>query len=128
MAIPIFDALLDVAGTVLEKVIPDKNKRDALAHELATMGEKNTHALLLGQIELNKVEAQGNWFQKGWRPATGWVCVTALANNFLLMPYLGHQWEGLVPLDTATLLPILLGMLGLGAMRTTEKLKSKQDG
>ena len=126
MAIPIFDALLGVADTVLERVVPDKNERDKLAHELATMGEKNTHALLQGQLEVNKVEAASkSLFKGGWRPFVGWVCGIAFANNFIIAPYVEFIWGGSVQADWETMSPILLGMLGLAGMRTGERVKGK---
>jgi hypothetical protein len=114
-----------VAGLISE-FVEDKDKANELAFKLATMAGDRHQSIMLGQMEINKLDAKsGNWFQAGWRPAVGWVCVAAMANNFLLLPYAGLIWEGVVPLDWQALLPVLLGMLGLGTMRSTEKLKGK---
>lgn len=124
--IPIFDSLLGVAESVLEKVIPDVNQRAALAQELATMGERNTHALLQGQLEINKIEASsGKWWQAGWRPFFGWVCGIAFANNFIIAPYVEFFGQSSLQVDWTAMSPVVLGMLGLAGMRTTERVKGK---
>ena len=60
-------------------------------------------------------------FVAGWRPMVGWICALALANNFLVLPYV----DAVQPLDMAVMMPILMGMLGLGTMRTWERLSGK---
>lgn len=80
------------------------------------------------QLEVNKVEAaHSSIFISGWRPACGWVCVLGMAGNFMVIPFTNFILAllsidvtvPLIPLDT--MLPVLMGMLGLGAMRTYEK-------
>jgi len=89
------------------------------------MSEKHAQSIALAQIELNTAEAKGNWFQSGWRPATGWVCVAGFTVNFLISP-LAAAFDIVIPqADTTVMLPVLLGMLGLGTMRTAERLKDK---
>jgi len=120
------DLIAPIAG-LLDKFVEDKDQRNALAHDIATMSEKLIAQQNLAQIEVNKVEATGNWFQSGWRPAVGWCCVFAMAGNFIVTPFanfaLGLAGVSitipLVPLDT--MMPVLLGMLGLGGLRTYEK-------
>lgn len=85
---------------------------------------------VLAQIEVNKEDAKGNWYQAGWRPSCGYVCVIGLLYQFLLQPlmaWLSLLWGKPIPpvIDIASLLTLLLGMLGISAMRTTEKLKDK---
>ena len=122
--IPIFDSLLGVAESVLEKVIPDVNQRAALAQELATMGERNTHALLQGQLEINKIEASsGKWWQAGWRPFFGWICGIAFANNFVIAPYVELLGGVSMSFDWQAMSPVVLGMLGLAGMRTGERFR-----
>ena len=66
-------------------------------------------------------------FVSGWRPAVGWVCCFGLASNFLVVPFanFGLSVSGsplLIPsLDLSEMMPVLLGMLGLGGLRTYEK-------
>ena len=82
------------------------------------------------QIEVNKVEANSNsLFVAGWRPFVGWTCGIALCYHFVLQPFLvfllyssGYQMD-LPVFDMTTLTTILLGMLGLGGMRSFEKVK-----
>ena len=69
-------ALIGPVSAILDKVIPDKDLREKLSHEIATMADKQMSA----QIEVNKVEAaHKSLFVAGWRPACGWVCISALA-------------------------------------------------
>lgn len=116
-------SLIDPISTLLDKVVPDKNQRDKLAHEIATMSERHAQEIALAQIEVNKEEAKGNFWQSGWRPATGWICVSGFAVNFLVSPLLNPLGIIIPQADTAVMLPILMGMLGLGTMRTIERTK-----
>lgn len=108
---------------ILDKVIPDKDQRDALAHEIATLSAKQSHEIALAQIEVNKQEAKGSFWQSGWRPATGWICVAGFGVNFLLSPILSAFGVDIPQADTTTMMPILMGMLGLGTLRTFERTK-----
>jgi hypothetical protein len=108
---------------LLDKFIQDKDQKAKLAHDIATMSEKHAQQIALAQIEVNKAEAKGNWFQSSWRPATAWVCVLGFAVNFLISP-LAAPFGFVVPqADTSTMLPVLMGMLGLGGLRTMERVK-----
>jgi hypothetical protein len=123
------DLIAPIAG-LLDKFVEDKDQKNALAHEIATMSEKYAQESALAQMEVNKVEASSSsLFVSGWRPATGWVCVLGMAGNFIVTPFANfvlalldvHVTIPLVPLDT--MMPVLLGMLGLGGLRTLEKTK-----
>ena len=108
---------------LLDKFIPDADMKQKIAHEIATMSEKHAQQIALAQIEVNKAEAKGNWFQSSWRPATAWVCVLGFMVNFLISP-LAAPFGVVVPqADTSTMLPVLMGMLGLGGLRTMERVK-----
>jgi len=108
---------------ILDKVIPDSDKKNEIAHEIATLATRQAHEIALAQIEVNKEEAKGNFFQSGWRPAVGWVCVTGLAVNFLVAP-LSAPFGVVIPqVDLSVMMPLILGLLGLGGMRTLEKVK-----
>ena len=129
MAIPIFDALLNTANTVLDKVIPDVNERAKLAQELATMGERNTHALLQGQLEISKIEAASEkWWKAGPRPFILWIGGLARANNFLIAPYIEFFTGSSLSLDTEALFPLITALLGIGGMRSYDKRRVKPDG
>jgi len=108
---------------LLDKFVEDKDQKLALAHEISTMAERHGQELALAQLAVNKEEAKGNWFQSSWRPATAWVCVVGMAINFMISPLL-VPWDINVPqVDTATMMPVLMGLLGLGTLRTFERTK-----
>jgi hypothetical protein len=112
-------ALIGPVSAILDKVIPDKDLREKLSHEIATMADKQMSA----QIEVNKVEAaHKSLFVAGWRPAIGWICGLALLYSTIISPILGI-WFTVPVVDTSLLTTVLMGMLGLGAMRTFEKTK-----
>ena len=124
------ELLVGPISSLLDKVIPDADERSRLAHEIATLAERQAHEIAKAQIAVNKEEAShASMFVSGWRPAVGWVCCAGLASNYLLVPFanFGLGVAGsvyMVPLlDLSEMMPVLLGMLGLGAMRTVEKTK-----
>ena len=124
-------ALIGPVSTLLDKFIPDADERARLAHEIATMAEKQAHELALAQIEVNKAEASsGSTFKGGWRPFIGWVCGVAFAYHFVAQPLmifialtLGVQLPPLPEFEMASLMTVLGGLLGLGGLRTFEKYK-----
>ena len=117
------DKLIQPVTKILDKFIPDAETKQQIAHELATMSQKHIHEIAKAQIEVNKEEAKGNWFQSSWRPATAWVCVAGFAINFLISPLAAPFGIDIPQADTSTMLPVLMGMLGLGGMRSYEKTK-----
>ena len=126
-------ALIGPVSSLLDKFIEDKDTKNALAHEISTMAERHAQELAKGQLEVNKVEAaHKNMFVAGWRPAVGWVCVAGMAGNFILIPMANFglalaESDITIPLIALSeMMPVLLGMLGLGAMRTVEKAKGVQ--
>lgn len=79
-------------------------------------------AAQLGQLEINKVEAaHKSIFVAGWRPFIGWICGLGLFYNVLVHPIVSI-WYALPPVNADLLYPVLMGLLGLGAMRTVEKM------
>jgi hypothetical protein len=125
ISMSIFNSLIAPVTGLLDKFIPDADTKQKIAHELATMAERHGQEIALAQIKLNTEEAKGNWFQSGWRPATGWVCVAGFAVNFLISPLAAGLGVDIPQADTATMLPVLMGMLGLGGLRTVERIKTK---
>lgn len=119
----ILNALIGPVTGLLDKVIPDKGEAARLAHEIATMGDKMAHEQTLAQLEVNKVEAAGNWFQSSWRPLCGYVCVIGLAVNFLVSPIAAGFGIDIPQADMGVMMPVLTGMLGLAGMRSFEKVK-----
>jgi len=119
----ILNALIGPVTGLLDKVIPDKGEAARLAHEIATMGDRMAHEQTLAQLEVNKVEAAGNWFQSSWRPLCGYVCVIGLAVNFLVSPIAAGFGVNIPQADMGVMMPVLTGMLGLAGMRSFEKVK-----
>ena len=123
------EALIGPITGLLDKFIEDKDQKAKLAHELATMTERHAQEIAKGQIEVNKVEAANrNPFVAGWRPFIGWTCGVALAWHFIGLPVAsflimlsGADLPSLPKFDMNSLMTILLGMLGLGGLRTFEK-------
>jgi|TARA_R110000764_G_scaffold990_1_gene3681 hypothetical protein len=126
----ILASLVGPVTSLLDKFIPDADKKNAIAFELATLAEKHAQELAKGQLEVNKTEAaHKNLFVAGWRPAVGWVCCLGMASNFIVIPMANFALALssspiTVPLiELSEMMPVLLGMLGLGAMRTVERAK-----
>ena len=114
-------ALIAPVAAILDKFIPDADTKQKLAFEISTLAEKQAHEIAIAQIAVNKEDAKGAWFQAGWRPAVGWVCVAGFTVNFLLSPLLAPFGIVVPQADTSTMLPVLMGMLGLGGLRSYEK-------
>jgi hypothetical protein len=127
----LLDTLIGPVTSIIDKIVPDKDQAAKLAHEIATMSEKMANEQMLAQLEVNKAEAaSGSLFKGGWRPAIGWICGLALFWSFILQPFLvffllvfGVDLPPLPEVGTADLMPILLGMLGLGGLRSYEKIQ-----
>ena len=120
------ESLITPVSNLLNKFIPDADVKQKIAHEIATMSERHAQELAVAQIKLNTAEAKGNWFQSSWRPATGWVCVLGFAVNFLISPLAAGFGVVIPQADTSVMMPILMGLLGLGGMRSFEKTKNIQ--
>ena len=119
----ILGSLIGPVTGLLDQFIEDKDQKARLAHELSTMADNHAQSIAMAQIEVNKADAKGNWFQSSWRPATGWVCVLGFMVNFLISPLCAGFGIDIPQADTATMLPVLMGMLGLGSMRSFERVK-----
>lgn len=126
-------SLAQVANTVLDRVLPDKAANDAGKLELAKLqlnGELSTYA---GQIQVDLAEAASKsvWVA-GWRPYVGWVCGTGLAYQFVVRPLFtfiaaAFGSHAIAPaLEMGSMMELLAGMLGFGAMRTVEKVQGVQ--
>jgi len=129
----IISSLIAPVTGLLDKFIEDKDTKNRLAYELSTMAERHAQELAKAQLAVNKEEAaHKSLFVAGWRPAVGWVCVCGMASNFLAIPVanfalaLAESAIVIPALDTTDMMPVLLGMLGLGTLRTVEKAKGVQ--
>ena len=141
-------AIFGVAGKVIDRVWPDPVEQAKAGQALAALKQSGDLAfldadvkLMSGQIEINKMEAQhGGMFKGGWRPAVGWICAFAMAYKFVIQPFIiaivqvaahftGAELfpiEMLPVIDWSELSVILIGMLGLGTMRSYEKRTTQQ--
>jgi hypothetical protein len=118
---------LTIGAKLLDKVIPDKDAREKAQAELIKASQDQSFQRDMAQVELNKEEAKTDPFRGGWRPFVGWTCGVAFAMHFVLFPVanfflasMGYE-QITVAFDMETLLTVLLGMLGLGGLRTVEK-------
>ena len=130
-------AALDVGKSLIEKIWPDPVKQSQEIRKLEELHQKGDLAvlnaevqLLLGQINVNAAEANHkSIFVAGWRPFVGWVCGFGLLYASVIEPLMRfiatvNDYTGTFPvLDTTITMQVLLGMLGLGLMRTKEKEK-----
>lgn len=122
--------IIAIGGKLLDKIIPDKDARDKAQAILVQSAQDQDFQLSLGQIEVNKLEAQSdNIFKSGWRPFVGWTCASAFALHFVLFPIIdkvivsqGGQAVA-IPFEMDALMTVLFGLLGLGGFRTFEKIK-----
>ena len=117
-------AVADLVNTAINRIWPDKSDQEKQAIAAAVM-------VVQGQIDINKEEAKSpSVFVSGWRPFIGWICGLACAWNWIglkialfIAAYSGHALN-MQPADIAEMMPVLLGMLGLGGLRTVEKINS----
>lgn len=131
--------LIPAVTGILDKILPDPAQAADAKIKVLEMAQRGELALLdadmklaMGQMEVNKVEAGTDLFRGGWRPATGWACVFGLVYQFLLQPILpwavalfGVTVPPLPAIDNETLMVLLAGMLGLGGMRSFERVRGK---
>jgi hypothetical protein len=124
-------ALIAPATKLIGKFIEDKDQKNKLAHDLATMAEKHAQELSKGQIEVNKEQAKHpSLFVSGARPAIMWVCCLGLLWQFFVGPILtwftGIWFPEMIPpqLEVEGLITLVMSLLGLGAMRSFEKSKN----
>ena len=128
MSDPITTAL-GIGSKIIDRLWPDPQQRAAAQLELIKLQQSGELAVITGQLEINKIEAgNASVFVSGWRPAVGWVCGAACAWNWIGLPVAKFalltfgQSINLEPADLTGMLPILMGMLGLGGLRTVEKI------
>ena len=115
-------AVADLAKTVVQTIWPDKSAEEQAQIAAAVQ-------MVQGQLDTNKAEAANpSVFVSGWRPFVGWVCGAGCAWNWVGLPMaklitvlLGHQLN-LSPADISEMMPLLMGMLGMGGLRTFEKI------
>ena len=120
----IFDSIAKLAGGVLDKVIIDKNARASAEVKLQELVLNGELAQMSGQLEINKAEAQHpSIFVAGARPGLIWLCGLILLNQYIVYPYAVAFGIQAVSLDDQAIMPIIMGLMGLGGARTYEKIK-----
>ena len=115
--------IADLAGKVVDRLWPNKTEEERAQLAAAV-------SVVQGQLEINRVEAASpSVFVAGWRPFIGWVCGVSCAWNWLglsvakfVLAVAGHPVQ-LSPADLSEMWPLLAGMLGIGGLRTFEKIK-----
>ncbi len=129
--IPLISAIMPMVGEVVDRLVPDKAGAAKAKQELETKLIDAAVAGQLGNLEINKVEAaHRSIFISGWRPSVGWCCSAAFAFHFVVFPLVtwvgqifGHHFPPPVDFDMDQLMTVLLGLLGIGSLRTYEKQK-----
>ena len=116
-------SLIGPATKLIGKFVKDKDLQQKLSHDIATMAEKHAQQLALQQIEVNKAEAKGNWFQSSWRPLIGWICGLSLAINYMVSPIMAGFGVVIPQSDMTDMMPLLFGMLGISGLRSFDKYK-----
>lgn len=117
------DALLGIGGKLIDKLIPDPAAQDAARLELLKLQQNGELLAMTAQTEINKAEASNpSIFVSGWRPAIGWVCALAMGYQYLARPFMIAFFPSLTfPGLDDNLWQLMMGMLGLGGLRTFEK-------
>lgn len=132
----VISGIFNLGSKLIDRLLPDPAQKAQAQLELLKLQQSGELAelaadteLLKGQIEINKIEANSNdFFKSNWRPAIGWVCGIAYFSNYVVAPFFTffnnvfHGVNSPYPqIDMTTMMPVLLGLLGLGAYRTYDK-------
>lgn len=122
-------SVADLASKIVGRIWPDKTQqeKDQMAQVLAIL--QGQIQMNQGQLDINRAEAANpSVFVSGWRPFVGWVCGGACAWNWIGLPVASfgaaafHHELKVAPADLTQMLPLLMGLLGMGALRTYEKI------
>jgi hypothetical protein len=131
-------AILGAAGplfNLIDDLFTSDEERAEARRKMEKMAIDGELQKVMGQLQINMKEAESeNWFVSGWRPFVGWVCGASLAWEYLLKPFavfvaiagdiMTKEQIALLPaLELSVMMPVLMGMLGLGGMRSFEKWK-----
>jgi len=129
--IPLISAIMPMVGEVVDRLVPDKAGAAKAKQELETKLIDAAVAGQLGNLEINKIEAahRSIWVS-GWRPCVGWVCSISFGAHFVIFPLvawggqlMGYHLPPPIDFDMDQLMTVLLGLLGIGSLRTYEKQK-----
>jgi len=130
MSLDPISAALDLGTTLINKIFPDPTQASEAKLKLLELQQNGELAIMTAQTDINKQEAVNtSVFVSGWRPAIGWVCALALAYQYLVRPLggtiasvMGMTIPPLPGLDD-NLWQLMMGMLGMGGLRTFEKIQ-----
>jgi hypothetical protein len=137
-------AILGIGSKLIDKFIPDPAQAEQAKLKLLEMQQSGDLAQLAAETDLAKLQIQtnveeaknSNIFVSGWRPAVGWCCAAAFAYSYVLLPFaqflvftfgttsMAEQLALAPKLELSEMMPVLFGMLGLGSLRTVEKVKN----
>ena len=135
----VISGLFSAAQSLIERFFPDPEKKAVAQLELLKMQQTGELANLAAETDLAKLQVQvnleeaksTNWFVAAWRPFIGWICGFGLAYVSIIEPlarFSAQGWfhyTGSFPIiDTTITMQVLLGMLGLAAARTVEKVRN----
>ena len=142
----LISGLFSAAQSLIGRFFPDPEKQAEAQRALLQMQQNGELALLASETDLAKLQIQtnveeakhANIFVSGWRPAVGWTCAAAFAYSYVLLPFaqflvftfgtseMVGQLKLAPKLELSEMLPVLFGMLGLGGLRTVEKVKNAE--
>lgn len=138
MALDPVTAILNIGDTILNRVLPDKAANDAAKAQLFNLQVSGELAQALSQAQIDQTEAASNSvFVAGWRPFVGWICGSAFAYSYIIHPmfltilvacHVQFDASKLPVLNMSEMMPVLLGMLGLGALRSWDKTQGTNNG
>lgn len=135
-------AILDIGSKLVDKFFPDPQQAEQAKLKLLEMQQNGELAQLAAATDLAKLQIQTNmeeakstnWFVAGWRPFVGWICGAGLAYVAIFEPVarfvakVFFSYAGDFPvINTDLTMQVLMGVLGLGAMRSVEKVKQSED-
>lgn len=138
MAFDPLTAILTLGNTVLDRILPDKTANDAAKAQLLSLQVSGELASNIAQAQIDQTEAaNSSLFVAGWRPFVGWACGGAFVYAFIVQPLLQFTLVAfhstfditkLPSLNLTEMMPVLIGMLGLGAMRSFDKAQGTGNG
>ena len=138
MAFDPLTAILNIGNTVLDRILPDKTANDAAKAQLLNLQVSGELAQALAQASIDQTEAASqSTFVAGWRPFVGWVCGAAFGYSYIIHPitltllaafHVVIDPSRLPVLNMSEMMPVLLGMLGLGALRSYDKTQGTNNG
>lgn len=138
MAFDPITAAISLGNTLIDRLVPDKTAAAAAKSQLVEMQVKGELDQITGQLTVDQAEAGSkSTFVAGWRPFVGWACGAAFCYVYILQPMVqfalvackvNFDLAKMPALDIADMMPVLLGMLGLGAMRSYDKTNGTGNG